>query len=379
MFVTSATGDADLGSWPDAGGETGIAAADAICQSLATAATLDNPDGFRAWISDSVDDAYCRVLGLSGKKADNCGAPALPDGGPWLRTDGFPFSGTLQQLTSESMVLVPPWIDETGIRAEINPDETLTGTYEDGSWAGLDCKGWTDTASGRRYRGQNDQTVRDWAAQGSSQCFRGGRLLCFEADATPDALPGFEQPGALVFVTSVRRFGNLGAWPEAEGRTGLKAGDRICQTLAQDAGLPAPGSFLAWLSNNNISAEDRFTFPGPWKRVDGVPVAADVAELLDDYLFTSISVTENGDYVLGRAWTGWKSNWNCANWSDDAAQGIYGIANDAGFRWRGGQGGPCDNFPSRLYCFSQVPAGPGEIFADGFESGDTSAWSGTLP
>jgi len=86
-----------------------------------------------------------------------------------------------------------------------------------------------------------------------------------------------------------------------------------------------------------------------------------------------------GDYVRGRAWTGWESNWNCANWSDDSAQGIYGTVNDASRRWIGLAGGPCNNFPSRLYCFSQVLAGPGEIFADGFESGYASAWSTTNP
>ena len=31
-----------------------------------------------AWLSDSSDDAWCRIHGLDGKRADNCGQPVLP-------------------------------------------------------------------------------------------------------------------------------------------------------------------------------------------------------------------------------------------------------------------------------------------------------------
>jgi hypothetical protein len=69
----------------DAG--TGLEAADAICQSRAEAGGLNGT--FRAWLSDDDDDAYCRIHGLSGKKAENCGQGSLPDfAGNWVRTDG---------------------------------------------------------------------------------------------------------------------------------------------------------------------------------------------------------------------------------------------------------------------------------------------------
>src|SRR6188768_570424 len=89
MFVTSVSGTGDLGSWPAAGIATGLAAGDAICQARASAASLPNPSGYRAWLSDSTDDAYCRIHMLTGKLSANCGQPTLPaSAGPWRRTDG---------------------------------------------------------------------------------------------------------------------------------------------------------------------------------------------------------------------------------------------------------------------------------------------------
>jgi hypothetical protein len=385
MFVSSAWGFADLGSWPQAGGATGADAADAICQSLAASATLDNPGSFHAWISDSTTDAYCRVLGLSGKKAANCGQATLPDGGPWLRTDGFPFAGSLQELTGESSVLVPARYDEWGVRyaSAEEAEDTLTGTSEDGTWAvDLDCDGWSQSTAGTKVRGRRSRTVRDWAAQGDTPCSRRGRLLCFETPPSADPLPLFEETGAPVFVTSARRSGNLGSWPEANGRQGLEAGDEICRTLARDAGLSGPDAYVAWLSTSTVDARDRLGTAGPWKRLDGVPIAADLPDLLDRETFTSISVTERGDYVRGPAWTGTRDSgvavdgWTCDDWSDETALGHYGQSNETSVHWTNYGGGPCNSTDARLYCFSRNQDGP--FFSDGFESGDTTAWSDSV-
>ncbi len=385
MFVSSAWGFADLGSWPEAGGATGAEAGDAICQSLAASASHENPENFHAWISDSATDAYCRVLGFAGKKADNCGQASLPDGGPWLRTDGFPFTGSLQQLTGDSMVLVPARYDEWGAYypSFADAEESLTGTEEDGTWAvDLDCDGWTQSTTGYRYRGRRNRTVRDWASQGGSQCWRRGRLLCFEAPAAVDPLPDFEEIGAPVFVTSVRRSGKLGSWPEANGKQGLEAGDEICRTLARNAGLSGPDAYVAWLSTTTVDARDRLGTAGPWKRLDGVPIAADLPDLLDREIFTSISVTEKGDYVRGPAWTGSRDSgvavdgWTCDDWTDETALGHHGQSNETSVHWTNYGGGPCNGTLARLYCFSRNQDGP--FFVDGFEPGDTSAWSETI-
>jgi len=282
------------------------------------------------------------------------------------------------------MVLVTAQFDEQGNPIDFGGVEAFTGTEEDGTWVvEQDCQGWTGSQSGYKFRGMRGKTVRDWASQGLSQCLGSfGRLLCFEEDSTADQLPDFEEPGALVFVTSVRRFGNLGAWPEAGDAQGVEAGDEICRNLARSAGLQAPDSFVAWLSDSSVDAKDRLAFPGPWKRLDGVPIAADLPDLTDGTIFTSISVTEKGDYVRGGTWTGTDNEGNaigetCADWADGNAGGRYGQANMISW-WSDWGGESCADFRSRLYCFSQVVHESGH-FADGFESGDTSAWTSTVP
>ncbi|HEX7318727.1 MAG TPA: hypothetical protein VF399_00005, partial [bacterium] len=52
------------------------------------------------------DDAYCRVHNLTGKKSANCGQPALPaSAGPWVRMDGFPFGGPIDNILSPNGIV----------------------------------------------------------------------------------------------------------------------------------------------------------------------------------------------------------------------------------------------------------------------------------
>src|SRR5688572_20449691 len=60
-FVTSVSGTGDLGSWPEAGSATGLAAGNAICRARATAAGLPNANTYRAWLSTASTDAYCHL------------------------------------------------------------------------------------------------------------------------------------------------------------------------------------------------------------------------------------------------------------------------------------------------------------------------------
>jgi len=113
-FVTSTSGLTDLSTWDEAGGATGLAAADTICRVRAASAGLKSPENFVAWISSSEDDAYCRIHGLSGKKDEMCGQAELPvAAGPWVRTDGYPFAPEISRLLSpESLVFAPLVLDE---------------------------------------------------------------------------------------------------------------------------------------------------------------------------------------------------------------------------------------------------------------------------
>jgi hypothetical protein len=57
IFVTSASGTADLSTWAGAGGETGLRAGDAFCRGRAAAVGLPGAQTFVAWLFDSADDA----------------------------------------------------------------------------------------------------------------------------------------------------------------------------------------------------------------------------------------------------------------------------------------------------------------------------------
>ena len=95
MFVTSVFGSTNLSTWPQAQGQTGLAAGDAICQTLAhDGAGLPTWQDFRAWLSTSTEDAYCRVAGFDGLKVDDCGeapdSPTPAHGSGWT-ADRSPF------------------------------------------------------------------------------------------------------------------------------------------------------------------------------------------------------------------------------------------------------------------------------------------------
>jgi hypothetical protein len=55
-----------------------------------------------------------------------------------------------------------------------------------------------------------------------------------------------------VFITSAEGKGDLSQWEGAGGNTGLLAGDAICSSLAQNAGLS--GEYRAWLSDEKNDA-----------------------------------------------------------------------------------------------------------------------------
>ncbi|MFV2074080.1 MAG: hypothetical protein ACC742_15720 [Thermoanaerobaculales bacterium] len=385
IFWTSVTGTADLSTWSDAGGNTGLAAGDAICVARAQVAGLPNASSFIAWLSDAGDDAYCRLHGLTGKKASNCGQASLPvAAGPWVRVDGFPFGEEISQLlTPTGKVYTPVMFNEFGAFTDII---YFTGTNSSGeldtSYPGT-CSNWTAASTNMVMDGQATTTTDHWSSQGWVQCSVNISLLCVEAGGSGPALGNFASTGRKAFVTSVSGDGNLSGWADAGGKTGLAAGDAICAARAQAAGLSEPASFKAWLSDSTTDAVSRFTNDGRWVRVDGVPVANDISDLTDGQLFTSINVTETGLY-LGNIWvwtgtdkTGVKKTDLCSNWSDGSSgNGSPGGANRSNGTWTGLPvlSGCASTY--RLYCLSDADIS--SIFADGFESGSTSAWNDTV-
>ncbi|HEV8629819.1 MAG TPA: hypothetical protein VGV61_05830 [Thermoanaerobaculia bacterium] len=390
MFVTSASGNGDLSTWPQAGNSAGRAAGDKTCQNLAASAGLSNASGFRAWLSTDATDAFCHVAGFSGKRASNCGQASLPNAGPWVRMDGKPFAHKLQSLTSTTRIIFyPAMIAETG--SPVPPSYVHTGTWEDGTTArpggvAADCSDWTSSSLMEDHQIGETHGGSIWWNQASSiDCASDGRLLCFETGLGDD-LPSFGRPGAFVFVSSALGTGNLGSWSEAQGHTGLAAGDAICQTLAAAAGYVAPASFRAWLSAGSTAAIDRLTIDGPFRRPGGVEIGATKDWLVsgtpsDAALAADIEVDDLGIHNAYQAFTGTTapgqpSGFDCNGWTSASAGDVatFGFGNVATGSWTEAGTRSCDKI-SHIYCFTNVVG----LFADGFESGNTSAWAAKAP
>lgn len=382
-FVTSVTGTADLGSWPESGSAVGAAAGDAICRTLAADAGLANAGTFIAWLSTTTDDAYCRLHGFSGKKSANCGQAELPvAGGPWMRTDGLPFGESIDRLLyPELVVYYPLAADEDG-----NPVEgyMMTATVGDGTVSPnpITCTDWTSTAPDGMVVGKTARGSGGWTNMGSTRCDIANRLICLEPGAGPALTPPNET-GAVAFVTSVQGTADLGTWNDAGGQTGIAAADAICQARASAGSLANPSKFKAWISDSAVDAKERFLVDGPRVRPDGVKVADSLADLLDGSLAASINVTELETYVGNEAaWTATNINglqidgtcgdWTSASGSETARAGST-YSSDTG--WTLMFTTSCGFASPHLYCVEDPPA---VIFADGFESGDTTAWSSVV-
>jgi len=384
-FVTSVTGTGNLSTWPDAGNEAGLAAGDAICRARAAAAGLSNAENFIAWLSDSDNDAYCRIHGLSGRREDNCGQAVLPEAaGPWVRTDGFPFSGDISALTSPGPVVFTPLrLDEFG--EPVSVATIFTGTFQAGvgileGVSTLNCGNWTVDANDgetRPHEGSATDTGRRWTSVSNPpSCHLNRTLACLELGPGPD-LPDFRQPGRAVFLSSVSGPGDMSAWPQAQaGTVGIAAADSVCRNLAEAAELDEPQSFKAWLSDAETNAIDRFENDGRWVRIDGVPVASSKSDLTDGELFTAIMVNEKGEYQNGFAapsvWSGASASGqteddHCNSWTDgsDAASGKYGLSYTTTERWTQFFLAPSCEDNRRLFCLSD--AVDPMIFSDRFQ------------
>jgi hypothetical protein len=347
-FVTSASGTGNLGSWPQAGGANGTAAGDAICQKLADDAGLRGT--FRAWISSSMDWAFCRVQNLMGTKGTKCGQATLPSSaGPWVRMDGMPFAAELSEMFAPDFkIYTPVRFDENG--QAVPPGTTyFTQTNRDGEISAPNpCDNWTDDIGGNATRGNAHATGYIWTEETAQiGCNIALRLLCLQT-GQGSPLPAFTSSGSKVFLSSIAYDGNLG---------GLAGADAKCQALATAAGLT--GTFKAWLSSSFVAAKDRVTGSGPWVRVDGVRIADDRADLLDGTLAVPINVNEQGAYVGNElVWTDTQPDGtilpavSCSDWGNNgaAANGFVGRAASAANHWTSYASRTCDNL-LRLYCF----------------------------
>jgi hypothetical protein len=402
MFVTSTTCTGDLGSCTAAVGDSGLEAGDNLCQEMADGAGL-NPGGtavFRAWLSTSTTGAWCHIQGLAGTRGGGspCDGAAQPGAGPWVRLDGLPWAADLAGLgaVESLLVLSPPSLDEQGVPIE-SPFLVWTGSNDQGLHqpfspeppvgGGGTCDGWTSATTDFRGTVGDTHAVRDdWSALNGTLCNAPARLLCLEA-GVGDRVAVAETAAALAFVTSEGGTGDLLSWLDEDDPVldePMEAADEECRDLAAAAGLPFPGEFTAWLSDTSTDARDRFDQPFGWKRLDGMPVADDEADLVDGAITTSILVTDALEYTRLTAFTGSTiagvdSSLNCVDWTSSSATGNTGKSGDSAYTdadWSSKPvGRNCSVPDTRLYCLGTREV----LFWDGFELGDERRWSDVVP
>ncbi len=222
-----------------------------------------------------------------------------------------------------------------------------------------------------------------WTDFGSSVCNTDFSLICMESGPGP-ALKDFRKVGRLAFVTSVFGTGNLQWWLGTSG-VGLERVDSTCKRLATEAFLPQPDTFRAWISGESTNAVDRFVNDGPWVRLDGILVAASLADLTDGTLNAPLNVNEFGVY-RGNAlvWTGTEflglgTPDDCDDWTSTAGwSATVGLMNRPDETWTNRITlADCDSGGAFIYCLADNP--DLLLFFDGFETGDASKWTSVAP
>jgi hypothetical protein len=150
-FVSSQTKTGNLG---------GVAAADQLCTSLATAAGLGGT--YRAWLSVSGADAIDHVTSL----------------GPWQLVTGEVVAADRAALAAAKLEHLVNR-DEKGATPPDAEDRVWTGTGPNGRYVGPDCAQWAGAGSGLVGEAKNGGSG-SWTALGNESCTEVNRVYCFE-------------------------------------------------------------------------------------------------------------------------------------------------------------------------------------------------------
>jgi hypothetical protein len=259
-------------------GNTGIAAADTMCQNEATSAGLSG--NYRAFLSTETVGAVTRLGNSRG----------------WVRPDGKPFADRIEDfLNADSdadRIFYPPRITAAGTdagRAWVLTGSTFSGTPR----TGYTCASWTVTegtpGSGFGYATGAGYIFSSVASTGCSTQFS---VYCFGV--------GNVSRVSVTPVSGRRAFMSKGTWSPGAG---ISTADALCQSEANSAGFS--GSFRALLATNGASAASRFDTSGPpWVRPDGVPLMPSAAQVFQSNV-TMWNVALNTSADLTRQYGNW--------------------------------------------------------------------------
>jgi hypothetical protein len=145
------------------------------------------------------------------------------------------------------------------------------------------------------------------------------------------------------------------------GATGIAGADTLCQSEAQSASPPLPGTYRAWLSTDSTGASSRLGSARAWVRPDGKPFAdrvADFAAAGPSHIYYPIRLSATGS-DLGRLDVFTGTNYDgqpyagstCGSWSSSATgSGATGVSTAGAAMFTIWGSSPC-SFPRPVYCF----------------------------
>lgn len=153
-----------------------------------------------------------------------------------------------------------------------------------------------------------------------------------------------------VFITSTEYAGDFG---------GASQADILCQSHADSASLD--GTWMAFVRDGSTPITRLEASTAPYHRLDGIRIADDWADLMDESIQAKLNVEETRGIYEGKVWTGFRNvsgdgmGSNCLDWTFNQPGGPYGGAGQSGqvdSRWDGHYIFGCQN-EYRLYCIEQ--------------------------
>lgn len=307
VFVSSTPFAANLGS---------AAAYDSQCNSLATAAGINNAAGtdYVAWISSSSSSATSR----------------LSSGRGWILVDGSPFTDQKSSLLASNKVFGVIDLDETGARH--SSEMVLTGTDSSGTAAPQTCTDWTSTSTSAALGDTAGGPVA-WTRLWTAGCGTPRRIYCFGKSRTAILTPPVAS-GKMIWISNT---------PYSAG--GPATPDQHC--AADQVGA------LALVARTTAPAANAITPGATYVRVDGLVVGTGAQLIAGGVLPNGLWQHRNGAYLTSTelaAWTGQNGDLNalgttsstCGDWTNGGIPlGAFGNAVVKDGRWWNWSPGPC--------------------------------------
>ena len=177
VFVTSATTPGSMSVFITIPGCTGLGTgtpgADCVCRVLAANAGLTRSGSFIAWLSDSSNDARCRLQGSGG---NTCTGTLS---GSWYNVKGDLVARDFSSLTSASLSAPILYTEAGGFPT--SPSNIHTGTDTTGRKTTGNCSDWTSSSSGGSEHYGNSAAKDSFWTQGTTGTgCTNGHVYCFE-------------------------------------------------------------------------------------------------------------------------------------------------------------------------------------------------------